>query len=414
MITRDDEGTKRKDRAPDARAAGYLELFRQPGVLAIAAFSVLGRLPLGMEAVLLVLLLHSTTGSYAIAGAAVAINSIAFAITSPLFGRLADRGYRRTVLIVVGPLQPVAMTLLVLAVWNDAPLAVVLGCTALIGALFPPVSSITRERWTEVLPPRLHVAAFDMEALLTETLYILGPLLAAVAVLFAGPAVGLLVASGCVAIGSLLLAATPALRARPALTTIERPPRADRMLTPRVVAIVAVAFGMGMSFGQLEIAVPAFAIDAGLPAASPLLLAVWSVASVVGGLVVTRWGRRIPLETRLLLLIGINIVGFALLGLASSIWWLCGLLVLQGLFMAPAVGAEFAMAGKVAPSGRVTETFTWLTTGSYVGGAIGSAVGGLLIEAVGIPLTLSASAVFGLVAVAAAVYLRRTRAVLTP
>lgn len=391
--------------------AGYRELLRQPGVLAIAAFSVLGRLPLGMEAVLLVLLLHSSTGSYAIAGAAVAINSIAFAISSPLFGRLADRGYRRTVLIVVGPLQPVAMTLLVLAVWQEAPLAVVLGCTALAGALFPPVSSITRERWTEVLPPRLHTAAFDMEALLTEALYILGPLAAALAVLVAGPGVGLLVASACVAVGSVLLATTPALRRSAPAPVAERPRSSGRLLSPRVVAIVTVAFGMGMAFGQLEIAVPAFAIDAGMPAASPLLLAVWSVASVAGGLFAAQWGRRHPLESRLLVLIGANIVGFALLGLAPSIWWLGALLVLQGLFMAPAVGAEFAVAGAVAPAGRVTETFTWLTTGSYVGGAIGSAVGGLLIEAAGIPPTLSGAAALGLVAVGAAAYLRNTRAV---
>lgn len=414
MITRDDPGIELNNEPPE-HSAGYRELLRHPGVVAIAVYSALGRLPLGMTSVLLVLLLHGATGSYVLAGTVVAVNSLAFATAAPLFGRLADRGHRRAVLVVVGVLQPVTMVLLVVAVNASAPIALVLACTALAGALYPPVSAITRERWTAVLPAHLHHAAFGMEALLTEGLYIIGPLIATIAVLFAGPDVGLIASSICVAVGCLLLVTTPALRTPHGVAAhtgevATAPPAArTRLLTPRVVAIVAVAFGLGMAFGQLEIAIPAFGVERGSPAMGPVLMAIWSIASVVGGILFLRLRRPRTLETRLLLLVVVNVAGLALFGVATSEWWLGALLIAQGLFMAPAVAAEFSVTSQVAPPSRTTEAFTWLNTGAYVGGAFGSALGGFLIGAAGIPIALSSSAILGLVAVGAALYLRYAR-----
>jgi MFS family permease len=384
----------------DWRSNSYLELFRHPGVIRIALSSVVARLPFGMTTVLLVLLFHAATGSYAVAGAAVAVNSIALAATSPWFGRLSDRGHARRVLIIVGCLQPISMLGLVASVHVGWPILVSIGFAAISGAAFPPISAMTRERWSFVLPSRLHRTAYGLEALLSEILYILGPLLAALGLLFAGPGFGLLASSICVAIGSTLLAFTPAMRAHTGVPKLEG--AKPRLWTPKVVAILGVGTSMGAAFGLLEVAIPAFAIENGGQAFSALLLAVWSSASVIGGLIFIRVRTGRSIEHQLVVLVSLNVIGFVVLGLSGSILMLAILLAISGIVMAPALTVEYNVVAKVAPDRRVTETFTWLNTGSYVGGAAGSLLGGALIAPLGVNLTLSAASAIALVAVVAA------------
>lgn len=385
----------------DPRSGSYLALFRHPGVIRIALSAIVARLPFGMTTVLLVLLFHGATGSYAIAGAAVALNSIALAATSPWFGRLADRGHARQVLIIVGCLQPISMLGLVASVHLGWPILVSIGFATLSGAAFPPVAAMTRERWSFVLPTSLHRTAYGLEALLSEVLYIVGPLLAALGLLFAGPGFALLASSICVAIGSTLLAFTPAMRAHGG-SPVSSGNRA-RLWTLPVLAILGVGTAMGAAFGLLEVAIPAFAIEHGGQAFSALLLAVWSCASVVGGLVYIRIRTRHSVESHLVVLVALNVVGIFVLGLAGSVPMLAILLVVSGIVMAPALTAEYNVVANVAPAGRVTEIFTWLSTGSYVGGAAGSLLGGALVDPLGVNATLSAAAGLALIAAGAAV-----------
>lgn len=381
---------------------GFAALLRHPGVARIVASAVVARIPMGMTAILLVLLFSQETGSFAFAGIAVAANSLAFAAVSPWFGRMADRGRARAVLIIVGILQPISTGMLVLSMLLDWPVAISLACAALTGAAVPPVGAITRERWTFVLPVHLRTSAFTLEAMLSELTYIVGPLLATLALLVAGPAMGLLVASFFVAIGSVLLAATPAVRQSAGAKG--RPKLKERLWSRPVVAVLGVGAGLGLAFGMLEVAIPAFALDNGGQVYSALLIAVWSSASVIGGLVFMRMRLRATVHAQLSVLVALNAIGFMVLGIADTVLFLAVLLAIGGLVMAPAAASEYQVAGIVAPPGRTTETFTWLNTGAYVGGALGSAFAGFLIEPIGYRATMSLSSAFALLGVASALW----------
>lgn len=382
--------------------AGYRPLFRFQGVPQVMGSSVLARLSIGMTTVLIVLLFNQSTGSFALAGVAVAANSIGFALVSPLFGKLADRGYTVYVLIVVGISQPIVTGLFVASVTGGWPAYVSIGLAAATGVTYPPVGAITRAGWDRMLPGHLHRAAYGAEALLSELLYIIGPMLAALTLIVSGPAFGLVVGSVCVAVGSVLLALTPEIRrTRTAASTAERKP--GSMWSLGSAAIIAVSTGMGAAFGMLEVGIPAFAAGfARGDVVGAMLLAVWSLASVVGGIFYLRVHLRASMQTQLLVLLGGNVVGFAVLGIAGTPIVLAALLFIGGLLMAPAAAAELSVASVVATPGRRTETFTWLGTGAYVGGAAGAVIAGFLIEALGVSATLSLSAVFAMTAVAAA------------
>jgi predicted MFS family arabinose efflux permease len=77
--------------------------------------------------------------------------------------------------------------------------------------------------------------------------------------------------------------------------------------------------------------------------------------------------------------------------------------------MAPAA-AELSVVGVVATPGRTTETFTWLSTGAYVGGAAGAVTAGMVIKPLGINTTMSLSAAFAVAAAAACSVAVRNRA----
>src|SRR5215471_1868688 len=82
-----------------ASAAAFRALLARPHVRPVAAASVIARLPKGMMPLATVLVLHQSTGSYAIAGIAVAATALGDAASAPAQGRLADRFGRARVLI---------------------------------------------------------------------------------------------------------------------------------------------------------------------------------------------------------------------------------------------------------------------------------------------------------------------------
>ena len=80
-----------------------------PGVRPVLVAAFVGRLPIGMMSLSIVLLVSQETGSYATAGAVAASQALAGAISSPLLGRLIDRVGQTPVLVFCGLGFPVAV-----------------------------------------------------------------------------------------------------------------------------------------------------------------------------------------------------------------------------------------------------------------------------------------------------------------
>src|SRR5215472_2996957 len=80
-----------------------------PRARAIAASSLVARLPKGMVPLATVLLLHQVTGSYAMAGISAALVAGGDAASTPVQGRLIDRLGRGWVLIPTAAVHVIAV-----------------------------------------------------------------------------------------------------------------------------------------------------------------------------------------------------------------------------------------------------------------------------------------------------------------
>ncbi len=376
----------------------YLTVWRLPSapVLLISGFA--GRLPSAMVPLALLLMVQQQTGSYAVAGATSATLGIAMAVMAPVLGRLADRRGPRLVLFAEAALYPLMLLALVVAVLGGASTPVVIAASAAAGATTPLVSGTVRALWSRV-EPRVRPTAYALDATVTELVFVAGPTAVAALTVFATPAVAVAVAGALAIVGALGIAMSGAMRAWvPAegprtgvLTTV---------LAPGMPRILLSGSALMLGFGGLEVAIPAFADAAGSPGLSGVLLAVWSLGSVAGGL----WfGARVvsaslPRQYRWGLL-GVTI-GLVPLAAITSPWVLGLLLFLGGTAIAPTLTVQSSLVGSIAPAHATTEAFTWLSTIAFGASAVGAAVGGALIEG---PAGVSGSLVLATAGAAVAV-----------
>jgi MFS family permease len=377
----------------------YLAVWRLPSapVLLISGFA--GRLPSAMVPLALLLMVQQQTGSYAIAGATSATLGIAMAVMAPVLGRLADRRGPRVVLFAEAAVYPLTLLALVAAVLGSAPAAVVIAASAAAGASTPLVSGTVRALWSRV-DPGVRPTAYALDATATELVFVAGPTAVAALTVFATPAVAVAVAGVLAVTGAVGIATSAAMRAwvpsagpqTGVLTTV---------LAPGMPRVLLSGSALMLGFGGLEVAIPAFANAAGAPGLSGLLLAVWSLGSVAGGL----WfGARVvsaslPRQYRWGLL-GVTI-GLVPLAAISSPWVLGALLFLGGTAIAPTLTVQSSLVGSIAPAHATTEAFTWLSTVAFGASAVGAALGGALIEGpAGVSGSLMLAAVGAAVAVA--------------
>jgi MFS family permease len=365
----------------------YLTVWRLPSapVLLLAGFA--GRLPSAMVPLALLLMVQQQTGSYAIAGLASATLGIASAVMAPVLGRLADRRGPRPILFAQAAAYPLLLGLLVAVVLRGAADLVVVVAAGLAGMATPLVSGTVRALWSRV-DVRVRPTAYALDATATELVFVIGPSLVAVLAVFVSAAAAVAVAGVLGVVGALGIATSVTTRAYvPVLGA--RSSLFSTVLTPGMPRLLLSGAALMLGFGALEVAIPAFADSVGSPGLSGLLLALWALGSVAGGL----WfGARVlstslPRQYRLLLL-GVTI-GLAPLAWISSPWALGVLLFLGGTAIAPTLTVQNTLVGSMAPVHATTEAFTWLSTITVGASAIGAALGGGLIEGpAGVPGSL--------------------------
>jgi hypothetical protein len=370
----------------------YMEILRTPRVARLFGASLLARLPIGINGLAVVLLVEAETGSFGSAGAASGALALGAGLGAPLMGRAIDALGERVLLALAG-LHAAALLGLIGLVGAGAPTAALVATAFAGGVALPPASSVLRARYPVLFagrPPLLQ-AAFALDSVLTQTIFTTAPLVTALLVVLVDPAAALLVSVAAVGIG--VAALLPALPPLDRGEQDARPGRLGALASPGIRTLVVVMLPVGTALGSLEVAVPAFADEQGSPGLAGVLLAVWSIGSLAGGLVYGARPRRRPLaEVHLLIALGLPLTLLPLAAAGSPVV-MALLLIPAGTLVAPLVASRNELAGRVAPAGSATEAYTWPLMAMVAGIALGAAAAGALADSAGSQAAMLAAVV---------------------
>jgi MFS family permease len=375
----------------------YVALLRTPGVARIIAAQLTARFPSGMISLGFLLHMEGIFGSYAAAGIVLAATSIGQAISGPLTSRLMGVLGMRRVLITAISICAVALTIIALAqlpLWGY----VILG--AITGLSYPPIQPAVRTIYPKMVNSRQLTPLFSLDASAQEIIWIAGP----VVVTFVGTQISTV--AGILLSVVFLIGGGAWFVLSPEVGRV-RIPRSKRrfgavVTRPPVLVTTIVGFLVVGSCAAIEAGVVASFGEGG--AESGIVLGIWAVASLVGGLVfgnlpIGPWAlaRRVFVIT----------VGASLAIVAWEFWSLSAALVVAGICLAPALAVMFSAVSASVKFSDTAEAYGWVGTGQLIGAAAGSAIAGFLIDGVGAAGAFWASAGFALLAfVVAAVFHR--------
>lgn len=369
--------------------------------------SMIGRLPIGITGLGILLLVQAASGSFARGGAATACYVIGLATVAPALGRLIDRNGPRQMLILCGLAFPLALVALVAAVHHQASPLLVLALAAAAGATFPPITVCMRTYFKQrVGDDALLSAAYSLESVLIELIFIVGPMLVALFVAVASAATAVLFSAACGGIGTFLFLRSPPLRSwRIEVRT------AGSLLGPlgerNFIPLIGVILCYSMAFGLLEIGLAAYATEKSNPALAGVLLGIMSAGSALGGLAYGSRSWHFPLTRQFALMLALMGAGLLVLGLPWRPWPFALWSMFAGVVMAPALIIQSMLVAKTARPEHVTEAFTWSASALLSGIGIGMAAGGAILEYFRSPAVVTAGACAALLAAAGACLLRR-------
>jgi len=386
--------------------ARYRAVLAAPGSLRLYATGVFARLPQGMSGLATLLLVRAATHSYALAGLAVGIQAVAIALAGPLQGRLVDRHGRARVLVPWAAAQTALFVALVICARAHTAGAALVVISAAIGAALPAIAPAVRALLRAVIvDDTAQEAAYALESVIQELIWITGPLIVGVIIAVGSPSLALLVCAALSLGGTVLFVSMPASRSRPPVPA--QTTAGGLRALPELRALLIPIGLMGFAIGSTEVGLPSLALHAGSRASTGLLLAMWSLGSMIGGLLHGSRAWSIGLSERYQRLLAGAVLCAAPLMFAHTIQFgLVGAL-LTGLTIAPVFSCQYALVGRVVPDGAETEAFTWMSSALVGGIAGGSALGGALIGAGGVSAPFIVSC--GALACAALTSLRARR-----
>jgi hypothetical protein len=390
---------------PRPTPIGYRTVLAAPRVVPLLTGTLIGRLPAAIAP--LAILIAASSGGYARAGLLSGLQSLAAAVSQPLLARITDRRDQRGALAACTAVTSLAFAALALRgtrAPETAPLVL------LTGAAAPPWQSSLCARWPQLLAQAAQPTALALDAVATEALYLIAPLLAA-GLCLASPTAAFAAMAGLGALGAALVLTTAPSGLHPAPGRGERP---GPLRCHALRALLPLHLTVGACLGAVPVAALAVAARCHTPALTGILPAALFTGSMIGGLV---YGARATADgggARHLL--GLTIAfaaGWILLpALAGSAFGATAAALAAGLCVAPLLTCSRVLCARIGPAYARTEAAAWLIGCLGLGEAAGTAVTAAtsrILSAVCWPLLAAVASLLALLLV-----YRRVRAAESP
>jgi MFS family permease len=365
--------------------ATYMQVISRPGVLRVVSSQLFARFPFGLMSLAFVLHIQQKSGSYALAGLALGLETAGVAISGPLLGRwMGGWGVRRTLLVSAS----ISATTIFIIGLAPLPVEVLAVLCFVVGLSSPPIQSAVRTIYPMLVERKQMGTLYALDATLQEVIWIFGPVTATFIAAFTNTTVGIVVMGVIQITGAIWFSSNREIR------SVEIPKSKRRLggvLRSRVVVSNAIIGALLIgSFSGVEIGTVALFTD---KATAGMIVGVLSLGSLLGGFVLghrskTRWAL-----SRYLLVV---FAGFALVFISpDSAIWVSVAWFIAGLGIAPALGLLGAIIGASVKTEDAPEAYGWVGTGQMIGYAGAAALAGLAIDLIAPEAALLIAVVMG-------------------
>lgn len=364
----------------------YTALFKSPGVVRVVASQLIARFPFGMMSLAFVMHIEHVHNSYAIAGIALAAETIGAAISGPLLSRKIGAWGVRRVILTSASLSGLAMAAIAIF---DAPALFMIFLALLVGLTSPPIQAAVRTIYPTLVPRKQLTSLFSLDATAQEMIWVVGPLLATILAAQVSTGFAVLVMAALQVFGALMFLANREVK----LVVIPKSTKKMGGVLKSKIVIVNIILGMLLvgSFSGVEVGSVAILDDKALAGA---VIAALSLGSIFGGVFLgprarTRWALS---KYLVIILIGYGLV-FAN---PTDALWMAICFFIAGIGIAPALGVLGAIVATSLKMSDTAEAYGWIATGQLMGFAAGAALAGIAIETVSPESALLIAVIFGL------------------
>lgn len=342
--------------------------------------SIPGRLPIGIAGFAILLLVQHQYGSFVTAGAVSALYVLGLATVAPLVGRGIDRAGPLPVLRLCAFVYPAMLVALVVLVHVHAHVVALMLCAYVAGAALPPVTICMRTLYPRLLADAaLLQTAYSVDSVIVESVFVAGPALVALFLAGGVPQGAVLTAALAAGAGAVWFMRTPVIRDWRVLARAERSGRGIFAETGLLMLYAATVF-YSVAFGLYEVGVTAWAAKRDMPATAGIALALASLGSALGALAYGAMHWRAPLRVQFLIALVLMAVGSLLVAPVDSKYLFLLMNFVAGVPMASVIATQSVLLSRLAPPGKLAESFTWGGTCLLGGISGGIALGGALAE----------------------------------
>lgn len=364
----------------------YRHAFRVPGSVRFSATGLIARMPMSMVTLGIVLLVSEVTGSYAAAGILSAAYQLPAALGAIASSRLADRLGQARLLPWLVCANGVFLVLFVVAVERGAPFALQMVLVAVAGVAQPSIGAMVRARWAAAAPDAATKrGAFAVESVVDEVIFSIGPPLTALLAIQVALPLPLVLAAALGTFGGIALAVQRRTQppVHPTRSDADGARRRAAIARAGMPALVTAALGVGAVFGSYEVSVVAFTAAQQVPAASGIVLGLWAVSSMIGGLWFGARQWRMPMSRQMMLLPAIVCVSLLPAPFVNDVIPLSVVTIISGFAVAPTLITLFHLTERLVPGPQMTEGLTWTASGLALGFAGGTAIAGFVVDGYG-------------------------------